>query len=236
MGQLVGGDGLELVARALGQETFRDGDGGRAVVLDDGQRVDGEGRQDVGVDAGQAGGDADLVERVEELDVVAVGGVGRRGLEAPEDDAGAVLAGVQEVEDGDDQGRREGAGEKKRGQNAGEPSQPVPDDEAEAGQEGQADDADEDEMEGEDRREERQAPAALALLDLVEISRQSGHGVADIINERSRPGQRIRGDLVFANTEGPGLRRRPRVDGDAKTRSPFAKTCPFPLSGRAKKL
>ena len=72
VGQLVGGDGLELVARSFGQEALGDGDGRRAVLLDDGQRVDGEGRQDVGVDARQAGGDADLVERVEELDVIAV--------------------------------------------------------------------------------------------------------------------------------------------------------------------
>ncbi|MCK7524061.1 MAG: hypothetical protein MZV64_43750 [Ignavibacteriales bacterium] len=35
----------------------------------------------------------------------------------------------------------------------------------------------------------------------------------------------------LANTEGPGLGRRLSVGGDAKTRSPFAKTWPFFLAG-----
>ena len=183
--QLVGGDRLELVPRAFGQHALRNGDGGRPVRFDEPHGVDGRGREDIGGDAGGSGRDADLFERVEELDVVSVGRVRGRGFEPVEDIAGAELPGVLVVEPGDEDRDQEIEDEEPAEERTGE--SPASDGEDPEGQQnGQGDEPDGREIEQDERGEEEETSPALAALGLVEIADGARHNGNKYTKKRGR--------------------------------------------------
>jgi len=102
--------------------------------------------------------------------VIAVGRLGRLGLEALEDEGRAKPAGAIEMddrqEDGQDRVEDQDLGEEASGEKTPGP------DETDAADDGQGEDADRRKIEQEQAGEKKKTPGFLSLFDFIEIARR----------------------------------------------------------------